>query len=300
MTNSPKIKSMSELEAEYIEHTAQLEEVCFDWGKWLPALGDKLRPMVPGELAFVFGDTGSGKSACLQSISLACAPLRCLFCELELPGTLMYERYVAMHTGISCKEIEQKYREAYGVAEVRSFLPPAHLAVCEDSRIDEYQLEEMINKTHVEKFGCKPVMVIVDYIGLMNTKGAKRYERVSRAAEELKRTAKNTNTMIVCASQIHRAGDEEAQTVGIHSAKDSSSIEHSAGIIFGITRCAEPEGMMKVKVLKSTKDGGGTSVDVYFDGDCMRMTQWSSKYGTSDFDPEDSLNDFLDSDVAQF
>jgi len=261
------IKTMGELHADYIAYTATVDEVCFDWGKWMPALGEKMRPMVPGELAFFIGDTGTGKTAVLQSIAMAANPLEVLFCEMELPGTLCFERFAAIHTGISCKQVEQDYRQSDARSDLERlepYKPPHHIKVCDSARIDENDLPMLIEDTFPSKFGYKPCLVMVDYIGLMSSKGSKPYERVARAAQELKRVAKATNTIIMCASQVHRMGEHKAENVGLHSAKNAGEIEESAGIMFGLER--EEDDTLLVKCLKSTKDGGGHNVLCHFDG----------------------------------
>jgi len=278
------IKTMYDLDFEYTEFVNAEHPVSLDLSKWLPSLGigrDAVRPLVPGELAFILGDTGTGKTSCLQNIAMYANPLPTLMCELELPGTLCFERFAAMALGAQCRDVERQYkmRPAYVRLEAEEYVKDiisklGHVAVCDHSRLDEYALESLIMKHYPEKLGHQPAVVIVDYIGLMESKGAKRYERVSRAAEELKRTAKNTNTIMICASQIHRGqDDDEGGEVFLHSAKDSGSIENSAGLLLGLWRDDDDKRKLYVKVLKNTKGEGGKVVTCNFDGARMTITE---------------------------
>ena len=272
-----EIKSIGQLHAEYIEYTTHCDTVAFDWGRWLPTLGRDMRPMVPGELCFFLGDTGTGKTAVLQGIAKAARPLPVLFCELELPGTLCYERFAAMNTGIESRAIEGDYRQSDSADDYMRledyFEGLDHIRVCDSSRIDENSLTELIEETYPQNFGMRPAMVIVDYIGLMNSKGAKRYERIAQAAQELKRTAKATNTIMICASQVHRQGEDEATEIGLHSARNAGEIEESAGIVFGLMRDPSDKTLLKVKCLKSTKDGGGLMINCEFNGAKMMIRE---------------------------
>jgi len=233
--------------------------------------------MVPGELAFFLGDTGTGKTAVLQGIAKAAAPLEVLFCELELPGTLCYERFAAMHTKLLCRDVERDYKQSDSRDDnerLQSYWNGLeHIKVCDSSRIDENALAELIDETYPRQFGVRPTVVIVDYIGLMNSKGAKRYERIAQAAQELKRTAKACNVIMICASQIHRTGENQATEVGLHSARNAGEIEESAGIVFGLMRDTDDPALLKVKCLKSTKDGASKEVQCNFDGATMQITE---------------------------
>ena len=308
MNTQHQIKAIGELHADYIAHTAVTDEVCYEWGRILPTtFGLNLRPVLPGETVMLMGETGSGKTALLQAIGTGAKKqplfpfaLETLFCEMELPGVLCYERFAAMHTGVSCRDVELDYKRSM-TREDNVRLAPyhaglEHLKVCDSSRINEEILEELIMEVYPKKFGCKPVVVCVDYIGLMNSKG-NRYERAAQAAQELKRIAKATNTIMFFVAQIHRTGEDEASHIGLHSARGAGELEESSGVIVGVMRDEEDKGLMRLKILKSTKDGSGAEAFCDFKGESMQITERTMKLGTTeDWIPPDDDDD--DDDIT--
>src|SRR5258708_34038025 len=65
-----------------------------NFGDWLPSLGCG-RSLVAGELVSIIGDTGTAKTYVLQHIALHCRVPTLLF-EMELPGSLTFERFVGV------------------------------------------------------------------------------------------------------------------------------------------------------------------------------------------------------------
>lgn len=260
------IYTADEAEARYVKFLRESQARAFDLGKFLPTLG-RYRPLVPGELVAVVADTGVGKTCILQNIARCARPLPVLFFELELPIELMYERAAAIANDVPCHMIEREYRA--GATAGR--LGVDHIYVCDNARMTTADIERVIVQSEL-KIGRRPAVVCVDYIGLLSGSG-KRYERTSDAAEDLKRVAKSTGTIIILCSQVHRS--RESNEIGLHDAKDSGSIEASCGMVLGAWR--EPTdpngGTMVIKVLKCTKGKAGVQIVCNFEGDTLRITE---------------------------
>ena len=265
------IYTMSELEAGYRRMVNSMPENSFDLGRWLPTLGLNVRPLICGELMFIIGDTGAGKTGLLSSIAQAALPLPTLFFELELPPELLFERTVSAQTNIPCRDVETAYKtgDSLGAALDVKF---KNLFICTESRITLADLENYIIKSEL-KIGERPKLVLIDYIQLLQATGANRREKVSDIAEGLKVLAKSSRTIIVCASQVHRPESDEE--IHLHSAKESGSIENSCGLLLGAWRDTKDTSLLWLRVLKSTKGGGGTLVECNFDGSKMRITERS-------------------------
>jgi 5S rRNA maturation endonuclease (ribonuclease M5) len=261
--------AVNENESNYEMHSTKTTETSLSLGDWIPSL-KVLRPMVPGELMFVVGATGSGKTAVLSSIALSCK-LPTLFFELELPSELLFERLVASKTRITCREVEQAYRNGHGLGQesLKHLFP--NLYLCTDSGLTVDDIEEQINRAEL-KIGVRPIVVYIDYIQLITGGSKDRYERISNIAERLKVMAKQLRVIIVASSQAHRPRDGE-KVIGLHSGKESGSIENSCGVMLGIWRDDKDAQLLKVQVLKSTKDGGGRIIDCNFDGAKMLITE---------------------------
>jgi replicative DNA helicase len=266
------IYTISELEQDYRRFVRSMDQNSFSLSKWLPSL-DKIRPLVPGELVFVIGDTGTGKTGLLQQIARASVPLPTLMFELELPAESMFERFAAMTSGLTCTEIEHAYRTVESEEDTLTGLLDLklkNLFVCTESRLTVRQLENYIMKSEL-KIGERPRVVLIDYIQLVGGKGANRREKISDIAEDLKVMAKVTRTIVIVTSQIARNKDELEPN--LHSAKESGSIESSCGLLLGAWRDEKDGRLLHLKVLKSTKGGAGTHVKCNFDGQRMLITE---------------------------
>jgi KaiC/GvpD/RAD55 family RecA-like ATPase len=259
------IHSIDWMAEQYREFVAASDLVRFSISSWLPSL--KQRPIVPGELVAVIGDTGTAKTAFVQNLIQRAAPLTCLMFQLELPTSLLFERYMSMETGIDGEDLYKSVKSDPEVPfQTTRF---KHVWTCTKSRLSPEQIEERIQKASM-KIGSEPVIVVVDYVGLVAGKG-ERYNRVSDAVEFFKTTAKNLNVIMVVVAQISRPPDRELGEPKLHSAKDSGSIESSAGLHLGLSRDANDPGLLRVKVLKSTKGGAGNVAECRFEFPSMKI-----------------------------
>jgi len=267
--HKPQIYSMMDLAGEYKKYCKMSDSVCVDLGDWIPSLKRLCRPLVPGELCFIMADTGQGKSMALQNIALSCAETS-LFFELELPKTLMFERFMAAAHQVNCKEVEDNFK--YGRPMATSMAN--NIFICDATRLSAKTMCEMVEKECEQKIGGKPLVVFVDYIGLMASTGKSRYERTSIAAEDLKVLAKYTNTVVIAATQVHRPGEDDTSELDLHSAKDSGSIENSCGLLIGLWRDKnEPHKHCWLKIVKNTKGQAGNCVKCNIDGAKMLITE---------------------------
>lgn len=264
--------SIQEMEQQYREQLQRQTSHSFNLGSFLPALGEHVSPMVPGEMLLVVADTGVGKTMILQNMIRAARPLPCLLFELELPTTLLFERFVQMEMGCVRSDVQEEYRTQS--VPLHSMYPGlSHITVCPESGLTVDQIEKYILRSEL-KIGQRPVVVAVDYVGLIQHLGSRsRYESMSNIAEQLKVVAKRTNVIMLIASQKSRPDKtkkEESLTVSLHEAKDSGSLENSAGIVLGAWR---PERTrMMIKILKNTSGTSGETIEAVVNGATMRIT----------------------------
>lgn len=275
------VYSIREMEQRYIDSLNVDESRSFDLGRFAPSLGGAVRKLLPGELICLMGGTGVGKTAIMQTMAKAAAPLPTLFFEMELPPELMFERFAQIDTARTGASIEEDYKSdpTPRWLELQSL---GHIYVCPESGITVDQIEDYIRRSQL-KIGVEPAVVFVDYIGLVRSeKGRSRYETVSNAAEQLKVIAKRTRTIVIMGTQVSRPykgpdpkdGSEEngdIKGVKLHDAKDSGSIENSAGLVLGAWRT--DARTLKIRVLKNTKGISGREVTMNFDGATMHLQE---------------------------
>jgi 5S rRNA maturation endonuclease (ribonuclease M5) len=264
------IYSMADIEPLYKQQVEQSSKTSLDLSKWLPSFRT-IRPLIQGEFALILGDTGAGKTCILQNIAINNLHVPTLMFEMELPMELLFERYIAIKGGFTSLDVEREYKTNPIFGEKAMMKQFPNLFICPQSKITLDQIESMIMRAEL-KMGERPVLVLVDYVQLITGTGS-RYEKTSNVAEGLKILAKSTRTIIVATSQVSRSEDGD---IGLHSAKDSGSLENSAGLVVGAWRDDEDYKLLNLRVLKSTKGGAGTEIKCNFDGAKMKITERST------------------------
>lgn len=267
------VMTIAELEQLYRNSLTEIAERSFDLGKFLPTLGIAVRPLIPGELVLIEAPTSTGKTFLIQALARAAHPHPTLLFELELPGTLLFERFAQMELGCTHDHVEQEYRDTTVPLWKVLYKKLSHIMVCAESGITLDQIESFIYRSEL-KFGKKPLVVLVDYVGLVKSPMSKsRYERLSDVAEQMKVIAKRTGTIIIMASQVSRKSKDGkgSDEVGLHDAKDSGSLENSAGLVLGVWRGAG--GRLNIKILKNTRGRIGRVLECDFNGSTMQITE---------------------------
>ena len=287
MSNQSKTpwKTMSEMEENYRVYAQTATMMNLDLSHWLPsfAKGDgqnpntRVRPLVPGEFLLLIGSTGVGKTAILQNIARSISWGTICF-ELELPDTLMFERFAAMEADKTCERIEKIYNGGGCVPYMDKL---CHILTVSQA-VSMADMERIIKQAQDDMSTPYILVVLVDYVGLVRSKGS-RYERLSDVAEGLKILAKATNTIIISSSQRKRNGDDDDNEVRLHDAKDSGALENSAGVVLGLWRDPDDSKLLTVRVLKNTKGRAGLTIKCDFDGPTMRITErveepWAPTY----------------------
>jgi replicative DNA helicase len=205
----------------------------------------------------VLADTGVGKTTLLLNIAYSQRPLPCVFFELELAPEAMVERFIAHDKQVETLDVESAVRDGADF-DVGGW---KNVYLCPESKLTAEQMENIVERAEL-KIGARPAVVLVDYIGLMDGVGTKRYERMSAAAEEMKRLARATNTVVIVASQVSR--DKERVAIGLHDSKDSGSIENSAQLVLGAWRPSIDR--IVLRILKQTKRAGTHDIECYYNG----------------------------------
>ena len=271
------VYSMSEIEPAYRSFSRLSENETFSLSRWIPSLGC-IRRLMPGELILVIGDTGAGKTALLQNIALSALPLPTLMFEIELPRELLFERFVSCKTALTCEEVERTYGSGDELGTKALDHHFKNLFICEDANLTTEKIEKIILKSEL-KIGSKPKLVIIDYVQLIRSTGEGRYEKASNVAEDLKRIARSTGTVIIVASQRSRPEKQRSDKspprieVGLHDAKESGSLENSSGVVIGAWRDRSDASCVWLRVLKSTKGGAGKTTACNFNGEHMKITE---------------------------
>lgn len=269
----PPVRSVVDRQAAYAEMMQRLEDgdlMLTDLSKWLPSLARFARPMLPGEMVLLIGDTGTGKSGVGLNIAQIMRPHGVLLFNMELPECVVFEREMALIHNKDCRVVEEHYRHG----EKLRTGPSDHIYTVTMSGLDVAKMDAALEYQR-QHGDCDPEIVIVDYIQLMRGAGGSRYEKISAAAEGLKAWAVNQNIVVIAISQIHRKGESYQTEVHLHDAKDSGSLENSAQLVLTMWRDAEDSTLIMLSVEKCSRGRTGR-IPCNFDGNTMRVTERAS------------------------
>lgn len=270
------VYSLAQAESGYRAMINKPQDINIKLSDWLPSLRG-IRPLTPGTLVLFVGKTGIGKTMILQNIAMSALRVKTILFSMELSQEDVFERFMAIKNKCECVEVEQEYRNNGPVGPEALMKAFPHLYICPEGRITLQEMEAIILKADL-KMGGRPVLVLVDYVQLIQGGNESRYERLSNTAEGLKALAKTTQTIVIVASQVGRESAKEGGIVGLHSGKDSGGLENSAGIVIGATRDDKDKSLLHLKVLKSTKGGAGCEVKCNIDGAKATITERAPQY----------------------
>lgn len=159
-----------------------------------------------GELGFVVGESGIGKTYFLILIGIACAIVgkNVFYYSLELTEDMIYLRVVNRLTGFDEEQIHQrpnKFRKKLNeqIAHMGEFYIkdyPTKSATVNDIRGDIEIVSQM--------YGIYPDLVIVDYCDIIKPSIAYKddWEKIGDIANDLRRMAGELNVAVWTASQI--------------------------------------------------------------------------------------------------
>jgi KaiC/GvpD/RAD55 family RecA-like ATPase len=250
----------------YMEQARILEHG--DWGLDLGDIAPSFRrfipPIEPGGLVVIMGETGKGKTVVAQNIAVKMKNIPTYMFQLEVQRSKILKRFLAVSNRLDVNKIKI-------TGETASDLYFAdNIYVCCSPGLTTDEIERRIVRAAL-LMGEKPKIVIIDYIQLIKGMG-KRYEVMSKAAEELKRIAKATETVIIVISQIGRR-EEKDKPIGLYDAKDSGSIENSAELVLGVYRDPEQDLHIYIEALKNTNGQHLGKVRCYIEPNTLVMNE---------------------------
>ena len=233
-----------------------------------------------GELNIFCAGSGGGKSLFLANMGVnwALQGLNVLYLTFELSEGLVAMRLDSMMTGIGTREIfknlddvELKVKvlgKKAGNLQVK-YMPSGKN--CNDIRayLKEYQVKK----------GCKPDVILIDYLDLMMPLSVKvspsdLFVKDKYVIEEIRNLAMETQCITVTASQLNRSAVEEIEFDHSHISGGLSKIMTADNVIGIFTsRAMKERGRYQIQFMKTRSSSGvGQKVDLEFNVDTLRIS----------------------------
>ena len=164
--------------------------------------------VLPGELFVVAGDTGTGKTACLIQICSQAAMngTKVLYFSLEMKKEQVFKRLASASFSTT------QNSEEFGLQLERAAQLPVSY---HDDLSDLVHIQAAIS-SEVKSHG--DVLVVVDYLQLVNDKADSRELAMSNIARTFKSIALHNDVALVTASQVNEDGRlRESRAIGHHA-----------------------------------------------------------------------------------
>lgn len=242
-----------------------------------------LRGMRPGEVCFVMGRSGAGKTTFVINLmynAIMKQKHNVNFHSLELSRENIVPQFIQIHKKIA----EGKASKLVVSGEADQELIELNIKMDEHLRIIDRpgqslkDIERYVTVANETVFDEPISLVVIDYFQYIKTEGKKsNYEEMSQMARDLKELAKKLNCVLVVLTQANReGGGDGSEKLSLRSARDTGAIEESSDYMIGLYRPAansklseeerqEVQHEMYCQILKN-RWGRLGEVPLHFDG----------------------------------
>lgn len=261
-------------------------------------LDEQIFCIEPGDLVYLAGRPGSGKSALGLKIAMQAA-MQCHaedrgavhVVTLEMSAKQQARRLVAERTGLDTRYIRTGFRlprrdpdlEAWGrFDEQRMWLQQriGDRLWFKDEVISLGQLRAKVMQA-VREHGSR--LVVIDQLDLFSDTGDE-FERVTKMSRQLKQIAKSCGVAILCMVQLSRKCEERRnKRPQLSDLRQSGQLEQDADMVWGLYRPAyydstntDPKFQQFAELLMlKTRDGAsGLMVPLQFEAEYTRFRDW--------------------------
>lgn len=282
----------------------------------LDGLDKVLLGIKPGELVYLCGRPGAGKSALAAHVALKAAEA----CADQDSGTVEYltfemrdaqvvGRLVARQASLNTHLLRANFRQRDGTLDDLAWSAACEAAVGLQLRVGErlrfttrrQRLGDirLLLERAVTQRDCR--FVVVDYLGLIapeDDRDARQaeYQRITNLSRDLKQLAMTLGIPILCLVQMSRASEHRSDPRPVMSdLRDSGGLEQDGDMVIGLVRMAsylprlaqanERFGQFAEAHLLKTRDGSqsGIVVPLRFEAPFTRFSDWPREWSYSEY-----------------
>ncbi len=293
------------------EHITAMEQdtpVGMQYG--LTGMHRALTGLMPGELAYVIGRPGSGKSALMATLAWQEAHRRAMegagtveYITLEMKAVQVARRILAGFAEIDTRVMRAHFKRADGSINDAAWAAFRTTAMETrerlrgrlrfwDTPIQPSQIRAQLERARAER---DLRVAFIDYVGLISpeTTGRQRtdeYQRLTNISRELKQLAQELNIPIVCLAQMNRQSEHRPNPRPVESdIRDAGGLEQDGDFVFGIYRGAKymPKlaavdehfaQLMELVVLKGRDTESQFTIPLRFEGPYTRVSDWPMEW----------------------
>ncbi|RRR74471.1 MAG: replicative DNA helicase [Candidatus Viridilinea halotolerans] len=199
----------------------------------------------PGQLILLAARPGMGKSGLALSIAyhLGVRQRRGVaIVSLEMSKKELIQRFIAMHTGLDNRLVEQRARQGDPrILDALGIIAEAPIAIDDRVGVSIFGIRSEARRLALKQ----PLdLLIVDYLQLLvgDATTMSRVDEVTRISRQLKLLARELNCPVIALSQLSRAVEQRAGRVPqLSDLRDSGSLEQDADIVLFIYRADQDD-----------------------------------------------------------
>jgi|15BtaG_2_1085339.scaffolds.fasta_scaffold00247_18 hypothetical protein len=229
--------------------------------------------MEEGQFIVVIADTGVGKSAWLQNLSVSLKEFKILYITLEMPSELLLCRFFQISHNQTYEAVKSKLTQDHSVVD--EYLDAIKHIRLMDSQPNIESMKELVVQE-------QPDIVMVDTMDKIIVHGVRdNMRKMEQISYNLQRLAIDTKTIVIGVAHISRGATKDERgrpkPLDVHSAKDSSSIEQNADklILIDGTR----KSPIKIVSDGKTRTGNGFRVEMKMIGETFKYELVNGSYG---------------------
>lgn len=251
----------------------------------LADLDEKLGRIRPGDMVVIAGRPGMGKSAFGMQLaeSMASAQKPGLFFSLEMSAGQLVDRILSSAGRVNLK----KFRTAqFSDEDWHGLTNAVGTAQAMPVWIDDHSasLGQILSTMRAFKRRHGLGVVVVDYIGLVQSDGDTREQEVARISRALKMAAKQLGCPVLALSQLNRKLEDRGDKRPMQSdLRESGAIEQDADAILMLYRDeiynsdSQHKGICEVLIRKN-RHGETGMVPVVFRADVVRFGDFQGEF----------------------
>lgn len=214
------------------------DEVVVETG--LPRFDREAGGIMPHEYVVLGARTSTGKSSMCEQIAghNLNRGLKVVVFTLETSASAVVKQIAAQRTEVNLRQLrnEMKPKQEAFLAELERIKTQPLLVFDRELTLDRIEA-----RCRLLAASFKPNLVIIDYLGLIKTKGDGAYERMTTLSKAMIPLKKTLGCALIVAAQLNRGNEKDDRPPSRTDFRDTGSIEEDAARVICLHRPSKDE-----------------------------------------------------------